>query len=70
MSTMIRIRNVPEEFHRRLKARAAMEGMSVSDYVLREVGKALYVPTRQEVLEKLRTLPVRRLRAEVIRPRG
>jgi plasmid stability protein len=53
MSTMVQIRNVPAEFHRRLKARAAIEGMSMSDYVLREIGKALEHPTRQEVLELL-----------------
>jgi antitoxin FitA len=69
-STMVQIRNVPSEFHRRLKARAAMEGMSMSDYILREVGKALDRPTRQEVLERLRARParpVRRSAAEVIR---
>jgi plasmid stability protein len=48
--TMVQIRNVPSDFHRRLKARAAMEGMSMSDYILREVGKALDHPTRSEVL--------------------
>jgi plasmid stability protein len=48
---MVQIRNVPAEFHRRLKARAAMEGMSMSDCILREVGKALERPTRREVLE-------------------
>ena len=70
MSTMVQVRNVPPEFHRRLKARAAMEGMSMSEYILREVGKALERPTRQEVLERLRARPVRQLSrspAEVIR---
>jgi hypothetical protein len=70
MCKIVQIRNVPADFHRRLKARAAMEGMSMSDYILREVGKALEHPTRQEVLERLRVRPVRRLRrsaAEVIR---
>jgi len=69
-TTMVQIRNVPLELHRRLKARAAMEGMSMSDYILREVRKALDHPTRQEVLERLRTRPVRHLRrsaADVIR---
>ena len=69
-STMVQIRNVPPEFHRRLKARAALEGMSMSDYILREIGKALERPTRAEVLERLRTRPVRRLKrkaADVIR---
>jgi plasmid stability protein len=67
---MVQIRNVPEETHRLLKARAAIEGMSMSDYVLREVRKALDRPTRQEVLDRLRARPVRRLRrgaATVIR---
>jgi plasmid stability protein len=68
--TMVQIRNVPAEFHRRLKARAAIEGMSMSDYILREVGKSLERPTRQEVLGRLRARPGRRLRrsaADVIR---
>jgi plasmid stability protein len=68
--TMVQIRNVPSELHRRLKARAAIEGMSMSDYVLRELRKALDRPTRQEVLDRLRAQPVRRLErraAEVIR---
>ena len=68
--TMVQIRNVPSDFHRRLKARAAIEGMSMSDYILRELGKALERPTRHEVLERLRARPVRRIRrsaAEVIR---
>ena len=61
-TTMVRIRNVPADVHRRLKARAALEGMSMSDYVLREIGKVLERPTRQEVLERLRSRPPRRLR--------
>ena len=60
--TMVQIRNVPGEFHRRLKARAAIEGMSMSDYILREVGKALDRPTRQEVLERLRGAAPRKLK--------
>lgn len=47
-----------------------MEGMSMSDYILREVGKALDRPTRLEVLERLGARPVRRLKrsaADVIR---
>ena len=68
---MVQIRNVPTEFlHRRLRARAALEGMSMSDYIVREVGKALERPTRAEVLERLRTRPVRRLKrapADLIR---
>jgi plasmid stability protein len=67
---MVQIRSVPVEMHRRLKARAALEGLSMSDFILRELRKALDRPTRQEVLERLRALPVRKLRhrpAQVIR---
>ncbi len=70
MSSMVQIRNVPEALHRRLKARAAIEGMSMSDYVLREIRKALDRPTRQEVLDRLARRPTRRLKgsaADVIR---
>jgi plasmid stability protein len=66
----VQIRNVPPELHRRLKARAAVEGMSMTDYVLRELRKALDRPTRQEVLERLTVRPLRRVApspAEVIR---
>lgn len=70
MSSLVQVRNVPAELHRRLKARAAMEGMSMSDYVLRELKKALDRPTREEILDRLRAQPVRRLErrpADVIR---
>lgn len=70
MPTRVQIRNVPRHFHRRLKARAAIEGISMSDYVLRELRKALERPTRREVLERLRAGPSRRLKrsaADVIR---
>jgi len=69
-TTMVQIRSVPEELHRRLKARAALEGLSMSEYVLREIRKALDRPTREEMLERLRGRPVRRLgrsAADVIR---
>lgn len=68
--TMVQIRSVPTALHRRLKARAAMEGMSMSDYVLREIRKALERPMRQEVLDRLRMQPVRKLgrsAADIIR---
>jgi plasmid stability protein len=70
MPTMVQIRNVPSHLHRRLKVRAAIEGMSMSDYVLRELRKALDRPTRQEILERLERVPVRRLRtraADIVR---
>lgn len=37
---MIQIRNVPAELHRRLKARAALAGMSLSDCLLHEIRRS------------------------------
>lgn len=54
---MLQIRNVPDELHGRLKARAALAGVSMSDLVLREIRQALSRPTRAEVLARLAELP-------------
>lgn len=37
MSKMIQLRNVPDDLHRSLKARAALAGMALSDYLLLEI---------------------------------
>ena len=57
MSKMLRIRNVPDDLHRRLEARSALAGVSMSDYVLREIRKSLTRPTREEVLARMAELP-------------
>ncbi|MBI2839879.1 MAG: hypothetical protein HYX75_16315 [Acidobacteria bacterium] len=53
MSGMIQIRNVPAELHRRLKARAAMAGMSLSDYLLNEIRLTAERPTLQDLRARL-----------------
>jgi plasmid stability protein len=53
MSIMVQIRNVPSDLHRELKARAALEGMSLSDYLLRELRHALDRPTLEEMRRRL-----------------
>lgn len=53
MSVMIQLRNVPEALHRRLKARAALAGMSLSDYLLAEVRQIVDRPTLSELRERL-----------------
>jgi plasmid stability protein len=57
MATMIQIRNVPEEIHRRAKARAAMEGLTLSELALRSLKRTLERPTRDELLARLAALP-------------
>jgi antitoxin FitA len=49
MSKMIQIRNVPEALHKRLKARSAMAGMSLSDYLLAEIRRVAERPTIEEL---------------------
>jgi plasmid stability protein len=53
MPTMIQIRNVPDVLHRRLKARAALAGMSLSDYLLAEIREVAERPTLDEMRERL-----------------
>ena len=55
MSSMIQIRNVPNELHRKLKSRAALEGLSLSDYLLREIQQVAERPTLQELAARLDT---------------
>ena len=57
MSKMLQIRNVPEETHRLLKARAALEGVSMSLFVLREIERVVRRPSRGEVLDAIRRQP-------------
>lgn len=53
MSTMIQLRNVPDALHRILKARAAMAGLSLSDYLLAEFREIAERPTLAEFRERL-----------------
>lgn len=55
MSKMIQIRNVPEELHRTLKSRAALSGMSLSDYLLAEMRRVADRPSRAELLARLQS---------------
>jgi antitoxin FitA len=69
-TTMVQIRNVPVDLHRRLKARAAIEGMTMSGFIGRELAKVPERPNRHGVLDGLRSRPVRRLKtrsAEALR---
>jgi len=72
MSRMIQIRNVPRDVHSELKARAALEGMTLSDYLLREVRRLVERPSpaalgarlRDRARVRPRVSPARAVRAE------
>ncbi len=49
MPKMIQIRNVPDDVHRKLKVRAAASGLTLSDFLLRELGPLADRPTMEEL---------------------
>ena len=59
MSVVIRIRNVPDKLHRRLKARAALNGQSLSDYLLNEIRQVAERPTLEELRARLQSRPAK-----------
>ena len=69
---MIQIRNVPDALHRKLKSRAALAGMSLSDYLLQQIREVAARPTLEEMRARLArrspvsvsVYPVRAVRAE------
>jgi antitoxin FitA len=70
MSKMIQVRDVPESLHSTLKSRAAREGMSLSDFIKKELERVAERPTMREWLERTqqaKPISVKRSAAQVIR---
>jgi len=70
MPRMIQIRNVPDDVHRKLKIRAAKEGVTLSELLAREARRLAEQPTVDELRERFLSRPRRKLRvrpAEIIR---
>lgn len=60
MGTLIQVRDVPDDVHRTLKARAARGGLSLSEYLRTELKRVAASPTPDELLSRLRSRkPVR-----------
>lgn len=53
MSKMVQVRNVPDELHRKLKARAAAAGVTLSDYLLAELQRLAERPSPAEMAARL-----------------
>jgi antitoxin FitA len=51
---MLQVRNIPDELHRALKERAAREGTTMSELVLRELPRLAYDPSPAQVLARIR----------------
>jgi plasmid stability protein len=52
---MVEIRNVPDELHRKMKSRAALAGMLLSEYLLNEIRMAAERPIVEEFQARLAT---------------
>ena len=59
MGIMLQIKDVPEDVHRVLKARAALAGVSLTEYARSTLERAARRPSREELIAELgRTEPV------------
>lgn len=54
---MVQIRGVSTKAHRRLKARAALEGKSLSEYLRVEIEELAELPTIEEMAQHIATHP-------------
>jgi hypothetical protein len=52
---MIQIRNVPDDLHRALKVRAAREGTTLSELIMRELPRIANKPSLEEILERIKS---------------
>jgi antitoxin FitA len=66
MSKMIQVRNVPEDVHRALKMSALAEGMSLSDYLKRELATIANQASFEEIDARIRARGPSGLRSETI----
>jgi plasmid stability protein len=66
MSKMIQVRNVPDDVHRALKVTALAEGMSLSDYVKRELATIATQATFEEIDARIKARGPSNLRRETI----
>ena len=66
MSKMIQVRNVPDEMHRALKMSAAAEGISLSDYIKRELGGITVKASLEEIDARIRARGPSKVRRETI----
>jgi antitoxin FitA len=51
---MLQVRNIPDDLHRSLKERAAREGTTMSELVLRELPRLAHKPSPEQVLARIR----------------
>lgn len=67
MPKMIQVRNVPDDLHRALKVAALAEGMSLSDYLKRELATIATQASFEEIDARIQARGPSGLRSETVR---
>lgn len=55
---MLQVRNLPDDVHAKLKQRAKDEGLSLSDYVSRELAALVSTKSNREIVEWAKAHPL------------
>lgn len=50
MSRVIQLRNVPDDLHRKLSSRAALAGLSLSEYLVNEIRRVAARPSHEAIV--------------------
>ncbi len=66
MSRMLQVRNVPDDVHAELRRRAQAAGVSLSEYLLRELERIAARPPIEEVLARSASRRLDMSMAEVV----
>jgi antitoxin FitA len=66
MPVHLQVKNVNAQLHKKLKLRAVEQGMTLSDYVMKELEKIAARPTHAEVYARLRSLPPVSVKSNIV----
>ncbi|NQW17119.1 MAG: hypothetical protein HQ478_06490 [Chloroflexi bacterium] len=66
MAKAVQIRNVPDDIHKTLRTRAAADGMSLSEYLLKEVTRLASSPTVAELMDRVSSRPLPNISTQII----
>ena len=66
MARMLQVRNLPDEVHAAIKARAAAEHLSMSDFVARELTRLVQYRSNAEILQAAGAIARRVPREQIV----
>lgn len=56
MGVMLQIKDLPEDVHRELKARAAVEGVTLTEYAREQLSQIARRPSRRQLIADLQAI--------------